>query len=248
MDDKTVISFKKGNLYLIPTLLGDTAPEMVLPAGTIQVMRSLDILIVEQVRTARRLLSKIHSNHAIDSIQFFELNKHTSPLDIKSYLKPALAGNSIGLLSEAGSPCVADPGAVVVELAHQAGIKVIPMTGPSSITLALMASGFNGQSFAFNGYLPIQQNERIQAIKSLEKVAMTTGQTQIFIETPFRNVQLFDAVVNHCHPETLLCIAANISVEDEYIQSLTIREWRKNQPEIHKIPTVFLLWSQQKRL
>lgn len=238
----------KGILYLVPTVLGDTSPEFVLPAGTIQILQSLEILIVEQIRTARRLLSKIQIPRPIDSIQFFELNKHTSSFEIKSFLDPILLGKSVGLLSEAGTPCVADPGAVIVELAHRLGIKVVPLTGPSSIILALMASGFNGQNFAFHGYLPIQAGERITAIKSLEKNAMTTFQTQIFIETPFRNLQLFDALVNNCHPETLLCVAANISCIDEFIQSRTIAVWRKNMPEIHKIPTVFLIWSQQKRL
>lgn len=246
--EKNLTISKKGNLYLIPTLLGDTAPEMVLPAGTIQILQSLDILIVEQVRTARRLLSKIQIPRKIDDIQFFELNKHTLDSEIRSFLKPAIEGKSIGLLSEAGTPCVADPGAVVVELAHQTGIKVIPLTGPSSIILALMASGFNGQSFAFHGYLPIQANEREHAIKSLEKTTISTSQTQLFIETPFRNMQLFDALVKHCRPDTLLCIAANVSMPDEFIRSQTIDSWRKSQPQIHKIPTVFLIWSQQKRL
>jgi len=239
---------KKGDLYLIPTLLGDQLPEMVLPSGTIHILQSLDIMIVEQVRTARRLLSKLHIPRAIDSIQFFELNKHTSPFEMKSFLQPLMEGKSIGLLSEAGMPCVADPGAVVVELAHQSGIKVIPLTGPSSIMLALMASGFNGQSFAFHGYLPIQTNEREQAIKSLEKVAGSTSQTQLFIETPFRNIQLFEAIIKYCQPETMLCIAANISLEDAFIRSQRIAAWRKFQPKIHKIPTVFLIWCQQKRL
>jgi 16S rRNA (cytidine1402-2'-O)-methyltransferase len=238
----------KGKLYLIPTLLGETLPEMVLPAGTIQILLSLDILIVEQVRTARRLLSKIHIQRPIDEILFFELNKHTSPFEINSFLKPAFEGKSIGLLSEAGTPCVADPGAVVVELAHQSGIKVIPLTGPSSIILALMASGFNGQSFAFHGYLPIQANERERVIRNIEKTAITTSQTQIFIETPYRNMQLFEALVNHCHPDTLMCIAMNISLENEYIKSQTIEVWRKQAPQMHKIPAVFLIWSQQKRL
>jgi 16S rRNA (cytidine1402-2'-O)-methyltransferase len=246
--ETTIVPVKMGNLYLIPTLLGESAPELVLPSGTIQVLQSLDILIVEQVRTARRLLSKIHIPRPIDDIQFFELNKHTSPFEIKSFLKPAIEGKSIGLLSEAGTPCVADPGAVVVELAHQSGIRVIPLTGPSSIILALMASGFNGQSFAFHGYLPIQANERERTIKMLEKSAISTSQTQIFIETPFRNMQLFEALLKHCHPATMLCIAANISIENEFIRSLTIEEWRKQSPQLHKIPTVFLIWSQQKRL
>jgi 16S rRNA (cytidine1402-2'-O)-methyltransferase len=246
--ETTITPGAKGKLYLIPTLLGETTPEMVLPAGTIQILQSLDILIVEQVRTARRLLSKIHIPRPIDEIQFFELNQHTSPFEIKSFLKPAFEGKSIGLLSEAGTPCVADPGAVVVELAHQSGIKVIPLTGPSSIILALMASGFNGQSFAFHGYLPIQANERERAIRTLEKAAVTTSQTQIFIETPYRNMQLFEALVNHCHPDTMLCIAVNISLENEYIKSQSIGLWRKQAPQMHKIPAVFLIWSQQKRL
>lgn len=238
----------KGILYLIPTTLGDGEPTMVLPAGTTAVLQSLDYLIVEQVRTARRLLSRLHLSSKIDSIQFFELNKHTSPFDVKNYLHPALSGASVGLLSEAGTPCIADPGAVVVAHAHELGIRVVPLTGPSSIILALMASGFNGQSFAFHGYLPIQSTERMQSIKHLENQSIAHDQTQIFIETPFRNLTLFETLVKTCQPGTMLCLATDISLETESIQSMPIREWKKITPDIQKRPSVFLISGQKNRL
>jgi 16S rRNA (cytidine1402-2'-O)-methyltransferase len=246
MDEKAVNTLVKGNLYLIPTTLGDCEPTMVLPAGTTSVLQSLDYLIVEQVRTARRLLSRLHLSSKIDSIQFFELNKHSSPFEVKKYLHPALSGASVGLLSEAGTPCIADPGAVVVAHAHELGIRVVPLTGPSSIILALMASGFNGQSFAFHGYLPIQTPERILAIKHLENLSITHDQTQIFIETPFRNLSLFETLIKTCQAATMLCLATDISLETEYIQSMPVKDWKKMTPDIQKRPTVYLIYGQKK--
>jgi 16S rRNA (cytidine1402-2'-O)-methyltransferase len=231
----------KGKLYLIPTLLGDSAPEDVMPHATIQLMHSLDFFIVEQVRTARRFLSKTGIARPIDDITFFELNKHTNTLELQTYLQPALQGHHMGLMSEAGTPCIADPGAVIVEMAQDAGIKVVPLTGPNSILLALMASGLNGQQFAFHGYLPIPAAERSKSIKMLERLSQTQNQTQIFIETPFRNNQLLEALLQNCSPETRLCVAANITLPGESIITRSIAQWKKHQMNLHKKPAVFLI-------
>lgn len=237
---------KPGILYLIPTPLGDTAPELVMPSEAIIKLHQLDYLIVEQLRTARRLLSKMKINKPIDDIQFFELNKRTVETETERYLQPAIEGHSIGLLSEAGSPCVADPGALIVRAAHKSGIKVVPLSGPSSITMALMASGFNGQNFCFHGYLPIHNETRDKYIKTIEKSAVQSGQTQVFIETPFRNNQLLDGLLKVCNPATMLCIASNISLYDEFIVARSISEWENRKPDIHKKPTVFLIWNEKR--
>jgi 16S rRNA (cytidine1402-2'-O)-methyltransferase len=240
------MKMKNGTLYLIPSPLGDTLAELVMPSKAIYLLHQLNFLIVEDLRTARRLLSKTKIDKPIDSITFFELNKFTVDADAVRFLKPITEGNDAGLLSEAGSPCVADPGAVIVRAAHQAGINVVPLSGPSSIIMALMASGFNGQSFCFHGYLPIHPDLRNKHLKSIEKTATNTGQTQIFIETPFRNNQILEAVFNNCSPSTMLCIAANISLSDEFIASKNIGEWQKQRPDIHKKPTVFLIWNEKR--
>lgn len=235
------IKATKGHLYLIPTLLGESALDEVLPPATIQLMHSLDFFIVEQLRTARRFLSKTGITRPIDIITFFELNKHTNPLELQSYLQPALNGHHMGMMSEAGTPCIADPGAVIVEMAQDAGIKVVPLSGPNSILLALMASGLNGQQFAFHGYLPIAVAERSKTIKTLERLSQTQNQTQIFIETPFRNNQLLEALLQNCSPETRLCIASNITLPGESIITRSIGQWKKHQMNLHKKPAVFLL-------
>lgn len=240
------MKMKTGTLYLIPSPLGDTLPELVMPAKAILLLHQLNFLIVEDLRTARRLLSKTKIEKPIDSITFFELNKFTVDADAVRFLQPITEGNDIGLLSEAGSPCVADPGAVIVRAAHLAGINVVPLSGPSSIIMALMASGFNGQSFCFHGYLPIHPDSRNKQLKTLEKTASLTGQTQIFIETPFRNNQILDAVFAHCSPATMLCIAANISHSDEFIATRTIADWQEHRPDIHKKPAVFLIWNEKR--
>ncbi|MCK9291098.1 MAG: SAM-dependent methyltransferase [Bacteroidales bacterium] len=230
-----------GILYLIPTPLGDDPPEWVMPAHAISILHRLDHLIVENLRTARRLLSKTHIPKSIDSIQFYELNKHSSEADVGSFLDAAKQGSDIGLISEAGSPCIADPGAIIVQQAHKIGIKVVPLAGPNSIMMALMASGFNGQWFVFHGYLPIQANARIKKIRELEQHAVHSGQTQIFIETPYRNQQLFEALMRTCHPSTTLCIAIDISSDDEVILTQSISQWQSSPLNIHKKPAVFLL-------
>jgi len=241
-----VMKQQSGKLFLIPSPLGDTSAELVMPAKAILLLHELNYLIVEDLRTARRLLSKIKINKPIDSITFFELNKYTADTDAVKFLQPIAEGNDVGLLSEAGSPCVADPGAVIVRAAHLSGIGVIPLSGPSSIIMALMASGFNGQSFCFHGYLPIHPDSRNKQLKLIEKTASLTGQTQIFIETPFRNTQILDAIFKNCHPSTMLCIGTNISHPDEFIGTKTISDWQKRVPDIHKKPTVFLIWNEKR--
>lgn len=235
-----------GSLYLIPTPLGDLDPRMVMPTEAINQLLSTKYLIVEQLRTARRLLKKIDQDIQIDEIHFNELNKFTDNSKIKSFLDPIFDGHDVGLISEAGSPCVADPGAMVVRAAHEAGIKVIPLSGPSSITQALMASGFNGQSFCFHGYLPIHADERVKFLKSIERESALKNETQIFIETPFRNDQVMEALLKSCSPQTMLCVASNISLPDESIATKSLASWQNKRPDIHKKPTVFLLYNFKK--
>jgi 16S rRNA (cytidine1402-2'-O)-methyltransferase len=230
----------KGKLYLIPNLLGEGAPEDVLPQGVLQIIRTIRIFIVEDVRSARRFLAKVKSLHKIDDMEFFELNEHTQPGSIGTYLDPAKESD-IGVISEAGVPGVADPGADVVRLAHQKGVQVVPLTGPSSILMAVMAAGLNGQSFAFNGYLPAKKQERGARIKFFEKRAITENQTQVFIETPYRNMQLFDDILAVCYPTTLIGIAVNITQPDELIRTLTVAEWKKKKTDFNKKPAIFLI-------
>jgi len=230
-----------GKLFLIPTPLGDGETESVIPQGTLDVLRTLNIFIVEELRTARRYLKKAGINTPIDDLTFFELNEHTPETDIPALLQPILKGNNIGLLSEAGAPAVADPGANLIALAHSQHIEVVPLVGPSSLLLALMASGLNGQSFTFNGYLPVKSLERQQRIRQLENRSIDWQQTQIFIETPYRNHALLNDLLLSCAPNTLLCIAANITMPDEYIHTKTITEWKKTTVAIHKKPCIFLI-------
>lgn len=232
---------KPGNLYLIPSFISETSIPGSLPSLNQEIIKGLDVFIVEELRTARRYLRSIGFSKDFDTILFFELNEHTNLTEIRDFLQPVLDGKNAGLISEAGTPCVADPGAELVMLAHQKGIRVIPLTGPNSIILALMASGLNGQNFIFHGYLPIDKVERKQAIKSLEKDIQTFGRTQIFIEAPYRNVALFDALISNCSNDIKLCIACNITSTDEFIQTKSINDWSKENPDIHKKPAVFLL-------
>jgi 16S rRNA (cytidine1402-2'-O)-methyltransferase len=230
----------QGKLYLIPTLLGEGNPEEVLPANVIKIIRELRYFIVEDIRSARRFLSKAKTPFPIDTLTFFTLNEHTSASEVLHYLDPC-QDNDMGVLSEAGVPGVADPGADAVRLAHQHGIRVVPLIGPSSILLAVMASGLNGQNFAFNGYLPVKQPERIHQIKFLEKRAWGENQTQVFIEAPYRNMQLLQDILNSCAPSTMLGISADISLETEFIKTQRIDEWKKHLPELHKRPAIFLI-------
>lgn len=230
-------------LYLIPNTLGECKTSNVLPAINIDIIRKIKHFIVEDVRTARRFLKKVDSNINIDELQFYTLNKHTSPNELSSYLEPLEKGFDMGVISEAGCPAIADPGAEVVKIAQTKNLKVVPLVGPSSILLGLMASGFNGQSFAFVGYLPIQGNERTQRIKQLEKRAKTENQSQIFIETPYRNQKLLSEILSTCQGNTKLCIACDITLESEYIKTKSINEWKKSAlPDLNKRPSIFILY------
>lgn len=231
-------------LYLLPVTLGDTAIDKVLPAHNAGIIREIKHFIVEDVRSARRFLKKVDREIDIDTLSFYPLNKHTSPEDISGYLNPLAEGHSMGVISEAGCPAVADPGADVVAIAQRRNLKVVPLVGPSSIILSVMASGFNGQSFAFHGYLPIEPNERSKRLKELEGRIYSEHQTQLFIETPYRNHKMLDDILKACRPQTKLCIAANITCEGEYIKTRTVKEWKGTAlPDLSKIPCIFLLYK-----
>lgn len=227
-------------MYLIPSLLDDTAPELVLPAEVIKKIRQIRFFIVENERTARRFLIRLGMKEFLDEINFEILNKHTRAEDLGLMVKPWYTGTSIGLITEAGCPGVADPGSDIVSLAHQNKVRVIPFTGPSSILLALMASGLNGQSFAFNGYLPVKSPARSKRIKQLEEHSRKENQTQIFIEAPYRNHQLFKDLISALNPNTRLCLAINLTGASERIISLPVAQWRKTTIEFQKQPAVFL--------
>jgi len=229
------------NLYLIPSTLGDTPAQQVLPSPIFDIIRSLDHFVVEELRTARRFLIRCGYERPIDSVQFYLLNEHTPEQDVPAFFSSAGFRN-MGLLSEAGLPAVADPGSVLVREAYKLNYKVIPLVGPSSIMLALMASGLNGQNFAFNGYLPVKNPERAGKIRFLEKRSEMEIQSQIFIETPYRNNHLIETLLEVCKPLTRLCIAANISLENEWICTRLIREWKMQPPpDLKKQPAVFIL-------
>ena len=231
-----------GKLILFPTQLGDTDFNRILPVYNNTLLSAIKYFIVEDVRTARRFLKKCDPAFNIDELTCFVLNKHTSPADLQSFIQPLKQGSDVGLLSEAGCPAIADPGADVVALAQLANIQVIPLVGPSSVLLALMASGFNGQSFAFNGYLPVQPADRTKAIKRLENRAHNEKQSQIFIETPYRNMKMLEDILAVCQPATRLCIAADITLETEFIRTKTIRDWKKQLPDLNKRPCIFILY------
>ena len=230
------------SLFLIPTTLGDTAISKVLPDYNKTIILSIKYFIVENVRTARRFLKKTEPSIDIDALTFFTLNKHTSKESIASFLNPVEEGYSIGIISEAGCPAIADPGAEVVALAQQKNIKVIPLIGPSSILLALMASGFNGQSFVFHGYLPIDNEQRIKSLKIMEQQIYSENQTQLFIETPYRNNKILDDILKTCKSSTKLCIAADITLESEFIKTRNVGDWKKQKPDLSKRPCIFGLY------
>lgn len=229
-----------GKVFLLPITMSDASVDKVIPAEVQERILSLRYFIVENIKTTRRFLRKLDSTFPIDESIFYELNKHTKPNEISTFLNPCKLGNDIGIMSEAGVPGVADPGSEVVSIAHQQNFQVIPLVGPSSILMAVMASGLNGQNFAFNGYLPIKE-DRIKRIKQLEKRVFSENQAQLFIETPYRNNQLVKDFINNCLPDTKLCIAANITSENENIRTLPIKAWKKNLPDLSKIPTIFIL-------
>lgn len=230
---------KFGKLHLIPTLLGETNPERVVPEEVLEVSRELVHFIAENEKTARRYLKKAGTRIPLNDLVFYPLNKRTETTEIPQLIQPLLEGTDMGLISEAGLAGIADPGAAVVELCHKKGIQVIPHTGASSIILALIGSGFNGQQFTFHGYLPIDQSERRKAIKSMESTHRDTGYTQIFMETPFRNEKLFDELVQVCHPQSLLSIARSITTNQELVKTLSIKDWKKQKPSLHKQPCIF---------
>ena len=230
-------------LYLIPVMLSDEPLDKVLPAYNLQIVKEIKYFIVENVRSARRFLKKCDRTIDIDSLTFYTLDEHTRPEEIGDYLNPLIEGNSMGVISEAGCPAIADPGADVVAMAQRRGLKVVPLVGPSSILMSLMASGFNGQSFAFQGYLPIEAGERIKRIKQLEQRVYAEGQTQIFIETPYRNHKMIEDLVRSCRPHTRLCVAADISCPDESIRTLSLGEWAKTKYDYQKTPAIFLLYK-----
>ena len=230
-------------LYLLPVTLGDTPLGNVLPQYNSEIIAGIRHFIVEDVRSARRFLRKVDPAFDIDGSQFFELNKHTSPQDVAGFLRPLHDGKPMGVISEAGCPAVADPGADVVAIAQRKGLKVVPLVGPSSIILSVMASGFNGQSFAFHGYLPIEQGERTKRIKMLEQRSYVENQTQLFIETPYRNRRLLEELIQTCRPQTRLCIACNVTCDDEYICTKSMKEWKGHLPDLEKRPCIFLIYK-----
>ncbi len=230
-----------GKLYLIPITLGDNEPLEVLPLTVKSTIEFIDDYIVENEKTARKFIKSICPEKVQATLRLSTLNKHTAITEHKQMLQPCFQGKNIGIMSESGCPGVADPGAVIVKLAHENGIQVIPLVGPSSILLALMASGMNGQSFAFNGYLPIEKSEKKSALKNLEKLSSDKNQTQIFIETPYRNNKLLEDILQALQPNTHLCIAADITLDTEYIKTLRVQDWKKTTIDLHNRPTIFIL-------
>lgn len=230
-----------GTLYLLPTPIGGPSPEAVLPAEVLSTTRSIEHFVVEELRTARRYLSAIGHPRPIAELQLAELNEHTPPTEVDGLLRPLLDGHNVGLMSEAGLPAVADPGALLVAAAHRHDIAVMPLVGPSSLMLTLMASGLNGQRFAFAGYLPVKPDERKRAIRQLEQRSSAEGQTQLFIEAPYRNAKLFDDLVRTCAPSTLLTLGCDLTLPSGFVRTLSVAQWRglPELPSINKRNTVF---------
>ncbi|HZK69249.1 MAG TPA: SAM-dependent methyltransferase [Paludibacter sp.] len=230
-------------LYLIPTSLGECSFDKILPAQNTQIVTNLKHFVVEDVRTARRFLKKANPTIEINDLTFYVLNQHTTPEELSNFLSPMFAGHDLGVLSEAGCPAIADPGADVVAMAQKNNFTVVPLVGPSSILLSLMASGFNGQSFAFVGYLPIQPADRAKMLRKLENRAYTEDQSQIFIETPYRNMKMLEEILQVCQPNTRLCIAVDITLETEFIKTKTVKEWKTQLPDLSKRPCIFLIYK-----
>lgn len=230
-----------GTLYLIPTFLGETPPELVLPVSIKNTLAIVDHYIVEQEKTARRFIKTVLPEKSQPSLHISLLNKHTDASEHHAMIQPCLEGKSVGLMSEAGCPGIADPGAAIVKIAHEKGIRVIPLVGPSSILMAMMASGMNGQNFAFVGYLPIDKGERKSAVKNLEKLSFEKNQSQIFIETPYRNNKMLEELTQTLHPNTLLCVAADITLPTEFIKTLRVADWKKQTADLHNRPAIFIV-------
>ncbi len=232
---------EKGNLYLIPCTLGDTPPLEVLPFLVKKAVEEIDYYVVEHEKSARRFIKSISPNKSQADLHLSEINKYTAPEEIPSMITPCLEGKDVGVISDAGCPGIADPGALVVQEAHKQGIKVVPLVGPSSILLAMMASGFNGQNFAFNGYLPIDKQERKAAIKRLEKMSGDYDQAQAFIETPYRNNQMLESLITSLNKNTSICVACDITLPTEYIKTFTVNEWKRKKVDLNKRPTLFII-------
>ena len=232
---------EKGKLYLIPSTIGEIEPLEVLPLSIKKVIDIVDDYIVENEKTARRFIKRVHPGKSQDDLKIYTLNKYTEPEELEHFLDAALEGRHMGVLSEAGAPAIADPGSEIVRMAHEKKIHVAPLVGPSSILLAMMASGLNGQNFAFVGYLPIDKAERKKRIKELERTSRQLNQSQLFIETPYRNMQLLEELTKSCSDETQLCIARDVTLPEELIQTFPISEWKKKVPVLNKKPTIFIL-------
>ena len=230
-----------GKLYLIPTTLGDTAPLEVMPISVKKVVEHLEYFIVENEKSARRFIKKITPNKSQPSLNLMLIDKYSDDFETQNYLDVCEHGISVGVLSEAGVPAIADPGASIVKLAHQKGIQVVPLVGPSSILMAMMSSGMNGQNFAFNGYLPIDKSDRKKAVKELERLSKDKNQSQIFIETPYRNEKMLADLCATLQGKTRLCIACDVTLPSEYIKTLTIEEWKKTKADLHKRPAIFIV-------
>ena len=231
-------------LYLIPVTLGATPLEQVLPAYNRSVILGIRHFIVEEVRSARRFLKQVDRNVDIDALEFYPMGKHADAARFARYLDPLRQGHPMGVISEAGCPAVADPGADVVAIAQREGLRVVPLVGPSSILLSVMASGFNGQSFAFHGYLPIDPAARARRLKQLEALTVSENQTQLFIETPFRNAKMVADILRTCRPQTRLCIAAGLTTPEEYVRTLTVKQWQGTKiPELSKVPAIFAIYK-----
>lgn len=229
-----------GRIFLVPVMLGGDDYSYVIPEKVLSITRSLRLFVAEDLRSARRFLRMIDKEFPINETSFHELNEHTDDSEISAYLEPVLKGSDMGIMSEAGLPGIADPGAKLVALAHKRNIRVTPLSGPSSIILALISSGLNGQNFSFNGYLPVNPADRSATLRTLEKKARD-GFAQIFMETPYRNQRMVETILRTCSNETKLCIATDITLPDEKIKTMTISEWRKNVPSINDHPAIFIL-------
>lgn len=231
----------KGKLYMLPSSLAETTDSNLFNPATASIIKEVDHYIVEKTKTTRRFIRAIQKDKNIDNCTFQELNKHTDSSEVASMLIKAMEGENMAMISEAGCPGIADPGSVVAKMAHEKDIKVVPIPGPSSIYLALMASGFNGQKFTFHGYLAKEQDRRVKQIKQLERSAISLSSSQIFMETPFRNGHLFDDLLKHCSSNTLLCVACNITGSQEFIKTKAIKDWKKGKTDLHKKPCIFIL-------
>lgn len=232
---------QKGKLYLIPTTLGEGNPFLVLPQTIQSTIALLDDYIVENDKTARKFIKNVLPSKVQSSLRLQTLNKHTDVTAHQRMIQPCLEGKNVGLMSEAGCPGVADPGAVIVKLAHENHIQVVPLVGPSSILLAIMASGMNGQSFAFNGYLPIDKSEKKASLKTLEKLSFDKNQSQLFIETPYRNNKMLEDLLQTLQPNTFLCVATDLTLESEFIKTKRVFEWKKDSVDLHNRPTIFII-------